>query len=234
MTTTPAMRHPFATILLAALVGTLLVASSPPAHASGPADEFIALANQARAAQGLPALAVDSHLSSVAADHSVRMAQAGDLHHNPNLADDVPDWQRLTENVGRGNGGVQALHDAFMASSGHRANILDPQVSQIGVGVAEADGNLWVTEVFRLPSAQQPPPPPPEPTPEPPAPAPPAPEPTPEPPPPPPAPAPEPDPEPDPEPEPVVEPVQPAAPPAAVLRVVTGLVRLARLVTLFD
>ncbi len=233
MTTTPAVPRPLVSLLLGSLVAAVLVATAPPARAAGAADDFIRLANEARAANGLPALVVADDLSDVAAAHAARMAQADELHHNPDLAAQVTDWQRLTENVGRGTSGVQGIHDAFMGSDGHRANILDAGVTQIGVGVVEANGQLWVTEVFRLPSDTAPPPPPePEPEPEPiPTPEPPpAPEPTPEPPAPPPPAVPEPAaPEPTPEPSPEV-----FEPSPAVLRVVTGFVRLARLATLFD
>ncbi|MEX2503773.1 MAG: S-layer homology domain-containing protein, partial [Egicoccus sp.] len=46
-----------------------------------------------------------------------------------------------------------SLHTAFMNSEGHRRNILDTQVTQIGVGVEVRDGTVWVTKVFRNPSA---------------------------------------------------------------------------------
>jgi hypothetical protein len=47
---------------------------------------------------------------------------------------------------------VLLLHAALMASSGHRANILDRNVSQVGVGVTVRNGTVWVTQVFRSPT----------------------------------------------------------------------------------
>jgi hypothetical protein len=38
-----------------------------------------------------------------------------------------------------------------MHSAPHRANILDPRMRQVGVGIVKRDGALWVTEVFRDP-----------------------------------------------------------------------------------
>ena len=39
-----------------------------------------------------------------------------------------------------------------MGSAPHRANILNPRMRQVGVGVRGAGGQLWVTEIFRKPS----------------------------------------------------------------------------------
>ena len=38
-----------------------------------------------------------------------------------------------------------------MGSSGHRANILNPAMRHVGVGVVSSGGQLWVTEIFRTP-----------------------------------------------------------------------------------
>ena len=101
---------------------------------------------------GLPSLAVADDLVAVARRHSVRMADAADLHHNPDLATEVTGWQKVGENVGRGPR-VEPIHDAFMNSPGHRENILDPDWTEIGIGVEVRDGTVWVTEVFREPEA---------------------------------------------------------------------------------
>lgn len=139
--------------LFVALLGTLIVS---PADAADPGAEasFVDLLNSERSAAGLPTLAVAADLTDVARRHSARMADQNDLHHNPNLASDVSGWQSVGENVGRGPR-VQPIHDAFMDSSGHRANILDADWTEVGVGVEIRDGVVWVTEVFREPATQE-------------------------------------------------------------------------------
>jgi len=116
----------------------------------------VALVNQERASRGLHALEVSAELASVARRHSGRMAQQQRLHHNPSLSSEVS-YRKVGENVGYGET-VDQVHRAFMASSGHRGNVLSPDYTQIGVGVAWRDGTLWVTEVFRLPKGASPPP----------------------------------------------------------------------------
>ena len=107
-------------------------------------------------------VATASDLVDVATRHANRMASSGNLHHNPNLGSEVSGWERVTENVGRGPDARQ-VHEAFMASSTHAANIVDAGVTQVGVGVVWADGTLWVTQVFRRPTRAAAPPPPPPP-----------------------------------------------------------------------
>jgi hypothetical protein len=136
-----------------------------PASAAEEAAEsqFISLANRERSR----AFTVDGELTGIARRWSAKMASENRLEHNPNLANEVTqDWKRLGENVGVGNDPPQ-IHAAFMNSPGHRANIVDPDFTRIGVGVARgSDGRVWVTEVFmRLRSDDAPAAPPPTTTP---------------------------------------------------------------------
>lgn len=157
-------------VLLALFV--TLVVPTVPAHAgadAGAESEFVQAINRERASQGLPALSVSGDLVSVARRHSVRMADDGGIYHNSNLPNEVSGWQKLGENVGRGPS-VSAIHSGFMSSSSHRANILDSEFTQVGVGVEKRGAEIWVTQVFRRPSgasSQPEPEPEPEPAPEP-------------------------------------------------------------------
>ena len=172
--------------LLAVAVATVGVAAAPAAAANGEGS-FVNKMNAARSARGLAPLEVYWDLVDDARAHSAKMKAEDHLHHNPNLASVTSGWQGLGENVGVGPS-VANLHQAFMDSAGHRANILG-NFNYVGVGVVkESDSKMWVTVVFmRGPAGlvtpvEDPPPaeePPPEPPPaaEPPAQDPPAPEP---------------------------------------------------------
>ena len=145
-------RFAMALVVLLATVATLLAAPGRAEAAvnSSAEAEFVELINESRTAQGLKPLRVASDLVSAARSHSRDMAAQDRLHHNPNLGSDVSNWKRLSENVGFGQT-VPSLHDAFMNSTGHRRNILDDNVTEVGIGVYMDGRNLWVTEVFRLP-----------------------------------------------------------------------------------
>ena len=116
---------------------------------------FVSKINAARGGRG--ALAVNGDLVAVARRHSAKMAASGTIYHNGSLSSQAPDgWQSLGENVGMGPS-CDVIHDAFMNSSSHRANIMDPDFNFVGVGVVIAgDGTMYVTEVFMQKEASQP------------------------------------------------------------------------------
>src|SRR5436305_4971981 len=113
--------------------------------------QFVADMNAARQANGLAPYSVASDLTAVARGHSAQMASQQSLYHNPSLTTQVQNWQAVGENVGEGPS-VSDIHTAFMNSPEHRANILDHDFTQVGVGVAvDKNGIIWVTEDFRQP-----------------------------------------------------------------------------------
>lgn len=144
-----------AIVTLSLLLSVLgLVATVDVAAAGVREDEasFVEHINASRSSAGRPRLAADPGAADVARAWSRQMASAGRISHNPNLRAEVEawvttSWSRLGENVGVGYS-VSSLHNAFMASDGHRANILG-DYNRVGVGVVrEADGEIWVTVVF--------------------------------------------------------------------------------------
>src|SRR5207249_6003284 len=56
-------------------------------------------------------------------------------------------WWAAGENVGMGPS-CSSIQDAFMSSPGHKANILDRDYNQVGVGVSVKDGTIYVTVDF--------------------------------------------------------------------------------------
>ena len=120
------------------------------AVAQEPEASFVGRIGDERAAAGLGGLSVSQELVDVARRHAQEMADQQRLYHNDRLASDVPNWQKVGENVGVGSS-VEEIHQAFMASSSHRDNILDADFTEVGVGVVADGPDLWVVEVFRLP-----------------------------------------------------------------------------------
>ena len=144
----------FAAALVVA--GTLAVLSPPAGAVNDPGAEgdFVARTNALRASKGLPGLSVNGTLAAKARDWAEHMAAVGAISHS-NLSDGAPpEWQRLGENVGRGPS-VDAIHNALVASPEHYANLTDPGFQSIGVGVVNANGTYYVSEVF-MESASQP------------------------------------------------------------------------------
>jgi hypothetical protein len=125
-------------------------AEAPPTTAGDEA-AFVAAINEVRAGVGLPALTVNSQLVTLARSHAQVMADAGEIFHaDPISAGFTGSWTKLGENVGVG-ASVPVLVDAFVASPGHYANIIDPGFTQVGVGVVWKDGALYTTHRFLQP-----------------------------------------------------------------------------------
>ena len=105
--------------------------------------------NNARGAVGARRLVLDRELSKVARRHAWEMDSKNSLYHTPSskLRWRVTRWNHLGENVGAGQT-VLSLHQAFMNSPSHRANVLDRDFKHVGVGVHQDKNYMWVTVVF--------------------------------------------------------------------------------------
>jgi hypothetical protein len=135
-------------ILLVVAMATFGLGASAVAD-SGSENSFLSAINSSRSSAGLPPLSMDSGLQSHARKHTADMIAAGEIYHSTSAelqAAAGSGWSKLGENVGRG-GSVSSLHDAFMKSSGHRANILG-DYNYVGIGTDTASGVLYVTVVF--------------------------------------------------------------------------------------
>lgn len=143
-TTTPRFTHRI--LILVAAISVLMAVLAVPAMAS-PAGTFFSRINNSRANAGLPPVERYWDLTDDARAHTDAMIEAGGIFHSSNLSSVTGVWEALGENVGVG-GDANSLHDAFMASSGHRANILG-NYNYVGIGAkVDEDGLLWVTVIF--------------------------------------------------------------------------------------
>lgn len=120
--------------------------------------QIATLVNQARANAGLAPLQVDVSLGSVARTWSQKMASSGTFAHNPSYTSQYPTgWTRAAENIAMGGTSsgqypASSIHANLMGSTGHRANILDPRLNRLGVGVAFVSRSgmqyVYVTQNF--------------------------------------------------------------------------------------
>jgi uncharacterized protein YkwD len=113
-----------------------------PAQAAPTSAEraVIAEVNRVRAAHGLGALRLDLTLERAARAHSRTILQTGSLSHGAfqrRLTSFGARGPAIGENLGWGVGSrasAQAIVAAWLASPGHRANLLRPGFRRIGVG----------------------------------------------------------------------------------------------------
>lgn len=127
------------------------------------------LVNQERLSQGLAPLVVNSTLNYAAWLHSNQMAvRSRAFSNNPAqamqhtlLGVNAPtvgsrldfagydNWQSFGENIAFGYPTAIEVMQGWMNSPGHRANILNPNVAEIGIGVVtNAQGYLFWTQEF--------------------------------------------------------------------------------------
>lgn len=120
---------------------------------------LVELLNESRDAIGADPLSRDEQLDAIGLAHSRDMVENGFVGHDSPTTGSAPDRVRraglqsglILENIGRGYS-AREIHRGLMSSPAHRANILNPDVTAIGIGVvAEEEGErraFVATEVF--------------------------------------------------------------------------------------
>jgi uncharacterized protein YkwD len=136
-----------------------------PPEAGGTSEVANAIAQQTNAERsnaGVPALRASGRLNQAAQLHADQMARLGRLDHvlsgaqyprpEDRLAAAGYQWSSYAENIAMGQTSAAAVMDAWMHSSGHRANILSTNVTEIGVGFArDSAGRPYYVQVFGRP-----------------------------------------------------------------------------------
>ncbi|WP_082032518.1 CAP domain-containing protein [Nocardia vulneris] len=136
------------------IAGTSRAAAAP--ESGSPAEQVIGLTNAARAEAGCSDLKADKKLTAAAQAHTKDMADNGFLDHNSSKGDPGDrikaagyQAQGWAENIAEGQTSASEVVDAWMNSEGHRANILDCKLQDIGVGYAQSsNGTAYWTQDF--------------------------------------------------------------------------------------
>ena len=151
MTDSPQRRPRLARALAVAALVFAIVALPGPAYADPAGDAIVAvdLVNEIRAAYGRGPVTPDWELQILANQHANDMAAHGAIWHSGDVGSRLSwGWSAWGENVGYGPS-VGWLHDAFLLSPSHAANVLNWSYNYVGVGVAYGqDGTVYVAQVF--------------------------------------------------------------------------------------
>lgn len=150
-------------LLLALVASTPSVAADPAVAVS----RIRAMTNELRTSQGVAAIAPDPRLSAAAQEFASFMARSGKYGHD---ADGRTPSQRakgkgydhcvVLENIAYQETNMvlaaedlaRIFMDGWENSPGHRKNMLDADVTQIGVGVAQAEsGRYYAVQLFAQP-----------------------------------------------------------------------------------
>jgi uncharacterized protein YkwD len=132
-------------------------AASTSAPISPQALRFVAAINEFRRRHGLGNLTAYDNLDDKGVLWSAYMAggncPGGGICHSDLAAGIHMPWSVIEENVGSGSpsddlGGIQL---AFQHSPMHAANMLNPRITAVGVGVAISGNTIYVTQEFLAP-----------------------------------------------------------------------------------
>ncbi|MCU1501518.1 MAG: Cysteine-rich secretory protein family protein [Ilumatobacteraceae bacterium] len=130
-------------------------ATKPAVRVAPPAaTTVVQIVNQQRAAAGVPAVAENVLLDAAAKVQSADQASRQVMTHSGADGSDAGQrleivgfaWSTWGENVAAGQATPSQVMDAWMNSSGHRRNILDPAFTNIGVASTQgANGVVYWT-----------------------------------------------------------------------------------------
>ena len=132
------------------------------------AQQILDLVNEERVKAGVKSLTLNSRLTTAAATYAVNMATEDFFSHfDPDQKTSPADrihnvgysWQRCGENIAAGNSDPKATMTQWMNSPGHKANILNPEFTELGVGYfyleddsGEVQYKHYWCQVFATPS----------------------------------------------------------------------------------
>ena len=119
--------------------------------------QVLDLVNAERTKRGISALTLDSNLSSVATKKSQDMVNKNYFDHTSPTYGSPFDmmkqfgisYRTAGENIAKGQKTPQEVVTAWMNSEGHRKNILNPNFTNLGVGIAkDSKGTTYWTQMF--------------------------------------------------------------------------------------
>lgn len=136
--------RPMVAVVLAALLGLALMSCTSAEDVATNQNSINAL----RASVGLTELTRSPELDAKAQAQAERMAKRGAIYHSKNLASGVTDgWSSIGENVAMA-GSVQDAQAALEASPDHYTNMTSAVFNQMGIGVVNNNGVVYVVQVF--------------------------------------------------------------------------------------
>lgn len=142
-------------LALRALLPILVIAIGPAGaigqDAASRNAAVLDLINRERLAHGLTAVEIETRLTGAAQAHAEAMAASGQLSHDTASGGSLESrlqavgyaYLRVVENIASGQPTAEMVVADWMASTGHRGNLLNPEVTQLGVGYGFRTGDRY-------------------------------------------------------------------------------------------
>lgn len=148
----------FFALAVITLTAPFALAQNGPQTGPSPDEQtLLQLANQSRAQHNLPPLRWDSSLASAARAHLQWVIRnPGELLHQYAGEPDLitrgshagARFGTISENIAAHGDTPASLHQIWMTTPTHRANLLDPNLNVVGIAVIENQGLLFAVEDF--------------------------------------------------------------------------------------
>ena len=133
------------------------LAGAAPDNAPAQTARVLELTNAERARAGLAPLTLNTQLTQAAQQYSEVLATDGCFAHTCGPVPDMTQrdaqagytgWTTVGENIAAGYPTPEAVVNGWMESPGHRANILNPDYRELGIGLASGGkyGAYWTQE----------------------------------------------------------------------------------------
>lgn len=142
------------------VAGVLSCVMSPVAQSQMPPRneserELFDLLNKERSENELPELKWDDALFKAARKHALLMLDLNIMEHQlpgePGLDERLTNagarFTYIAENIALGKDSM-TIHDGWMRSPGHRANILNPRITAVGIAVVQGTAGLFAVQDF--------------------------------------------------------------------------------------
>jgi uncharacterized protein YkwD len=150
----------FVAPLLAALAVVPVAVPAGPTGATAIEAEIIRLTNVERQKAGVPPLRQNATIAAIAANYAAMMARLQKMDHHLDGGDAGGRlthagyrWSWWGENIAWNQADANAVVQAWMNSPPHRQNLLNPNFTEIGVGVAfSIRGEPYYSQVFGHPA----------------------------------------------------------------------------------
>jgi uncharacterized protein YkwD len=112
-------------------------------------DRVLQLINDERALVGADPLRIDRQLDQAAQLHTDNMVKSDSMEHQlsgeASLGSRISaagyQYSSVAENIAAGQTTPEIVVQSWMGSDGHRANILNPQFTDLGIGYSDASDN---------------------------------------------------------------------------------------------
>ncbi|MGL4551918.1 MAG: CAP domain-containing protein [Gemmataceae bacterium] len=154
--------------LIALTLTALCAAQDRPAFKLGDVEQkLFDAANESRAKETIDKLRVERTLCAIARKHAENMARQEKMDHvldgkgvAKRTIEGGYDYRAVGENLAKASGPdpdsppptPAEIHDQWMKSDGHRANLMNPKFKQIGLAVVKSEkGTYYYCQVFATP-----------------------------------------------------------------------------------